>query len=117
MFGLIFKNSFPHFPGHTILIVAATMSNSVWVRWKDSTSSEWMFDKVTALHDDADISDLRKAFLKQQHIEVSPGAVRVREAEDGEMLKASTMLTIYFMPPAGSVTDQVQERARRRLCF
>ena len=64
-----------------------------------------MFDKVTALHDDADIRDLRKAFLKQQHIEVSPGAVRVREAEDGEMLKASTMLTIYFMPPAGSVTD------------
>ena len=78
------------------------MSNSVWVRWKESISNEWLFDKVTELHNDAVISDLRKEFVKQQHIDVSPGAVRVRETKDGEMLKASTTLTIYFIPPADS---------------
>ena len=80
------------------------MSNEVWVRWKDSTSSAGMVlvDTVSDLEDDAQIKDLRKAFVKQQVLDVTPAAVVVRETENGEMLKPSTMLTNYFMPPANS---------------
>ena len=80
------------------------MSNEVWVRWKDSTSSAGMVlvDTVNDLGDHAQIKDLRKAFVKQQVVNVSPAAVVVRETESGEMLKANTMLTNYFMPPADS---------------
>ena len=80
------------------------MSNEVWVRWKDSTSSAGMVlvDTVNDLGDHAQIKDLRKAFVKQQVVNVSPAAVVVRETENGEMLKANTMLTNYFMPPADS---------------
>ena len=71
----------------------------------DSISNEWLFDKVTELHDDADISDLRRAFGKQQNYhKVVPATVQVRETENGEMLKASTKLTIYVLPPADSST-------------
>ena len=76
------------------------MSNKVWVRWKDSTTSEWSFDKVKDLTEDADISDLRHAFVKQQNLSCSPGSIQVREAESGEKLKASTLLTDCFVPSA-----------------
>ena len=80
------------------------MSNEVWVRWQDSTSSAGMVlvDTVNDLGDHAQIKDLRKAFVKQQVVNVSPAAVVVRETDNGEMLKANTMLTNYFMPPADS---------------
>ena len=80
------------------------MSNEVWVRWKDSTSSAGMVlvDTVHDLGDHAQIKDLRKAFVKQQVVNISPAAVVVRETENGEMLKANTVLTNYFMPPSDS---------------
>ena len=75
----------------------ATMSNSVWIRWMDSISNEWLFDKVTELHADADISDLRKSFVAQQALSVSPAAVKVRETENGETLQPDQKLTDYFV--------------------
>lgn len=81
-----------------------TMSNRVWVRWKNSTSNEWSFDKVTELNDDADISEPRKAFVKQQCLEVSPGTLEVRETENGDKLREDATLKdcSYFMSPEGS---------------
>lgn len=76
------------------------MSNIVWVKWQDAAGKEEYSDKVTNLDDSADISDLRRAFVEQQVLNGSPGTVQVRETKDGEMLKSSTKLTVYFVTPA-----------------
>ena len=80
------------------------MSNEVWVKWRGpSTGTTWFVDTVDELKDDAQIKDLRKAFVKQQNLlQISPGGVEVRETENGDMLKVDTTLTNYFVPPAGS---------------
>lgn len=77
------------------------MSNKVWVRWKDSTTGEVLTGKVVELQHDADIDDLRQAFAKQQYfLHFSPATIQVRETENGEKLKASAVLTDFFVPSA-----------------
>ena len=94
----------PKAPAKAPATTKETMSNEVWVRWKDSISNDWLFDKVVGLKDDSLITDLRKAFAKQQEPDIRPpAAVTVRETENGETLKASTKLADYFVPPADSV--------------
>lgn len=62
-----------------------------------------MFDTVRELDDHAQITELRKAFVKQLEPDVKrPTTVKVREREGGEMLQASAKLTKYFVPPANS---------------
>ena len=81
-------------------------NNQVWVRWKDS-SDDWLFDTVTDLKDDAQITDLRKAFVRQQYLQgqLSPAEVQVRETtvHGEDRLKASSPLVTYFVPPTGCV--------------
>ena len=78
------------------------MSNEVWVKWRGPSTGTWSIDTVDKLDNDADVADLRHAFVKQQNLQISPGGVAVRETENGDMLKAGTTLTNYFVPPAGS---------------
>ena len=83
-------------------------NNEVWVRWKDS-SDDWLFDTVTDLKDDAEIKDLRKAFVRQQNLQgqLSPAEVQVRETtvHGEDRLKASSPLVTYFVPPTGCVPE------------
>ena len=98
-----------HKPHHEGFI----MSNEVWVRWIDSARGRWLFDTVSELENDAQIKDLRKAFVKQQFLGVPPAAVEVRETEDTEELEANTILTIYFThPPGGSAADPRPGRSK-----
>ena len=79
------------------------MSNEVWVKWRDPSTGTWLIDTVDKLKDDAQITDLRKAFVKQQNLTtISPGGVQVREVEDGGMFTWDTTLTDYFVPSATS---------------
>ena len=79
------------------------MSNEVWVKWRDPSTGTWLIDTVDKLKDGAQITDLRKAFVKQQNLTtISPGGVQVREVEDGGMFTAGTTLTDYFVPSASS---------------
>eukprot|EP00751_Fragilariopsis_kerguelensis_P029385 CAMPEP_0170916974 /NCGR_PEP_ID=MMETSP0735-20130129/7109_1 /TAXON_ID=186038 /ORGANISM="Fragilariopsis kerguelensis, Strain L26-C5" /LENGTH=615 /DNA_ID=CAMNT_0011315169 /DNA_START=86 /DNA_END=1929 /DNA_ORIENTATION=- len=70
------------------------MSNEVWVKWRDPSTGTWSIDTVDKLKDDAQIKDLRKAFVKQQNLTtISPGGVQVREVEHGEIFTVGTTLT------------------------
>ena len=69
----------------------------------DSICNELLFDKVTELHDNADISDLRKAFVAQQALSVSPAAVKVSETENSKKtLQPDQKLSDYFVPVSDS---------------
>ena len=76
------------------------MYNEVWVTWKDSTTGKGLVDTVDGLEYGAQIKDLRRAFVKQHEPDVRRATVEVRETEDGEMLQADKMLSVYFVPPA-----------------
>ena len=79
------------------------MSNSVWIRWKDSSSGTVLFDTVRYLEDEAQIKDLRFAFVEQQRLpKVTPAAVQVRQKECGETLEPDQKLTDYFVPVSDS---------------
>lgn len=80
------------------------MSNMVWVKWEDAAVKEdEYFSKVINLDDSADIDDLRRAFVEPLEPSVQrPAAIQVRETRDGEMLKSSKKLSIYFVPAASS---------------
>ena len=85
------------------------MRNKVWVTWKSSTGED-LFDKVTKLAGDSDVTDLRKAFVEQQNFaSTSPGTLPVFEREDGEKLKAGKELKDYFTAPAGSASEALPE--------
>ena len=92
------------------------MSNKVWVTWMDSISNEWLFDKVTELHADADISDLRKSLVAQQALSVSPAAVKVREAENGEMLQPDQKLTDYFVSDSKAASGPGRSKDSALFC-
>ena len=72
------------------------MTNKVWVTWKDSISGADLFDKVTNLHDSADISDLRRAFVKQHEPDVRRPATLIVSTKEGKELKANLPLKLYF---------------------
>ena len=78
------------------------MRNEVWVRWKDSTTGKGLVDTVDGLEYGAQIKDLRRAFVKQHEPAVRRATVEVRETEDGQMLEADKMLSVYFVPPTDS---------------
>ena len=48
------------------------------------------------------VSDLRRAFVKQHEPDLRHATVEVRETEDGQMLEAHKMLSVYFVPPEDS---------------
>ena len=74
------------------------ISNSVWIRWIDSTGAV-LSDTVDELQDEAQIKDLRKAFVAQQALSVSPAAVEVRKTENGHMLEPNKRLAEYLVGP------------------
>jgi hypothetical protein len=83
-------------------IVSITMSNKVWVTWKDA-AGEPSHAKVINLDDDADADDLRVAFVKQQNLTTTvPGQLKVFEPEDGGKLDEGKKLKEYFTAPSGS---------------
>lgn len=79
------------------------MSKSIWIRWKDYTGVE-LFDTVDELTVEAQVKDLRKAFVEQSGDSVKgihPASIQVRETENAEMLRASKKLKKYFVAPCG----------------
>eukprot|EP00978_Attheya_sp_CCMP212_P037562 scaffold178534_cov51-Attheya_sp.AAC.1 len=78
------------------------MSNTVWVRWWTASSTDRMFNaKVKELDDDADVDDLRNAFVQQHEPSVQrPASLKV--FENDEQLSEDKKLKDYFVPPAGS---------------
>lgn len=68
----------------------------MWVTWKNA-SNNWLVDKVTNLNGDADVSDLRKAFVTQQNLQISPGGVSVSVGAEGEALEEDEVLQPYFV--------------------
>jgi hypothetical protein len=78
--------------------VAITMSNKVWVTWKDA-AGDVLHSKVTNLDDDADVDDLRKAFVDQQNLATTiPGGLEV-SAADGIVLSEDATLKLFFVTP------------------
>ena len=76
------------------------MSRKLWVTWQGTVCNSWRIDKVIGLEDDADITDLRRAFVHQQNLNnVPPGEIDVCETKDGDPLEEDTALSIYFVPP------------------
>ena len=78
------------------------MSNEVWVKVKDP---DWSTDTVHSLADNAQVKDLRRAFVEQQKLNISPATVKVFETENsGVELSSTTGLKDmnYFAPPVGS---------------
>mmetsp|Transcript_23737 Transcript_23737/g.36034 ORF Transcript_23737/g.36034 Transcript_23737/m.36034 type:complete len:316 (-) Transcript_23737:1586-2533(-) len=76
------------------------MSQKVWVTWKYD-SNNWLFGKVTNLNDNDDVDDLRKAFVKQQNLNISPDGVSVSAAGvEGEALEEDKGLQPYFVSNA-----------------
>ena len=112
----------------------------VWVKWIDpTTSNDWLPEKVRNLDGNADISDLRVAFVEQRRSpfwqQVDPATVEVSKSEGGEALEANASVREYFVPPpnaapvlAGQSKDtalvltlppqqQQQQQVSRDLCF
>lgn len=81
------------------------MSNKkVWVTWKDSATYKTLNDKVINLDDDADISDLRRAFVKARGWGTDPATLSVSEKEGDEELlelEEDKSLTGYFVSTKG----------------
>jgi hypothetical protein len=81
------------------------MSNKLWVKWLDPIKGEWLFDKVRKLADDADVADMRVAFVEQLEPDIRrPSYVIVHEKEgDRErILQPDSGLAQYFIPPAST---------------
>ena len=72
------------------------MSEKVWVKWKNA-GSNWLFGKVTNLAADADVDDLRKAFVMQQNLQISPGRLSVSLGAEGEVLEEDGFLQPHFV--------------------
>eukprot|EP00978_Attheya_sp_CCMP212_P017776 scaffold47860_cov39-Attheya_sp.AAC.2 len=75
-------------------------NNTVWVRWRDSSTGGMFYDKVMELDDDAEVVDLRRAFVAQEKLDIGPATLKV--FENGEKLSEDKKLKDYFVPPAGS---------------
>ena len=108
------------------------MSNKVWVTWKWAAGEDPLVDKVIDLDNNADVADLRRLFVTQQQLQVSPGTLSVSKTDGGEKLKAGDPLQPYFVLPPGSaglagpgqdddtalfVTFQQQPKGELRCCF
>ena len=78
------------------------MCNEVWVRWKDSETGKGLVDMVDELEDGAQIKDLHRAFVKQHKPDIWHATVEVCKMENGQVLEADKMLSVYFVPPADS---------------
>eukprot|EP00978_Attheya_sp_CCMP212_P022149 scaffold65731_cov32-Attheya_sp.AAC.2 len=76
------------------------MSNTVWVTWKDSSTDAMFYAKVIELEYDAEVVDLRRAFVAQQRLGIGPASLKV--FENGEKLSEDKKLKDYFVPPADS---------------
>jgi hypothetical protein len=79
-------------------------NNKVWVTWRDSSTGgiNMSYAKVIELEDDADVDDLRRAFVALAKLDVGPTTVTVSVFENGEKLSEDKKLKDYFVPPAGS---------------
>ena len=73
-------------------------NNQVWVTWKSPASGEFVADTVGELSGGAKIKDLRREFVGQQFLQISPADVKVREEENGQVLLAGTSIKQYFVP-------------------
>ena len=76
------------------------MSNEVWVTWKDSDGKQ-LVARIDGLKATADVEHLRKAFVKEFKLNIIHAYVEVRETKQGEGLKASAKLSIYFVNDEG----------------
>eukprot|EP00978_Attheya_sp_CCMP212_P041524 scaffold239002_cov62-Attheya_sp.AAC.2 len=94
---------------HTSILLFAfvdnTMSNKVWVTWKDAAGNAF-YAKVTNLDEHADVDDLRTKFVDQQKITVGPGVLSVFETERGAELRASKKLKDYSFTDASDAATQ-----------
>eukprot|EP00978_Attheya_sp_CCMP212_P020835 scaffold60175_cov106-Attheya_sp.AAC.1 len=98
-----YSRNLPHYHSYYLSIAvyaSSTMSNTVWVRWTASSTDAMFYAKVKELDDDADVDDLRNAFVGQQRLDIGPATVSV--FENGEKLSEDKKLKDYFVPPAGS---------------
>ena len=80
-------------------------NNQVWVTWKSPASGEFVADTVEDLSGGAKINNLCRQFAKQRKEQadesIDPVAVKVRETENGQVLRAGTPIKKYFVPPEG----------------
>jgi hypothetical protein len=84
-------------------------NNKLWVKYKSSdgsSSEEYYYDKVYGLADDADVADLRRAFVEQKHLQVDPGAVVVRIEEGQTKLEEDAPVSQYFIVSGESEEDK-----------
>lgn len=70
-------------------------NNKLWVTWKDSEGNQ-LFDTVDGLEDTGIVADLRKVFVQQQNLLITPAAVKVHEPVKSEELDAEAVLEKYF---------------------
>jgi hypothetical protein len=90
---------------------ATTMSNKLWVKWKssDSSSMEYYCGQVVGLADDANVDDLRRAFVQQLEPDVRrPAALQVHEKEGQTKLEEDALLSQYFIVNGESEQDKKQ---------
>jgi hypothetical protein len=85
------------------------MSNKLWVKYKSSDGSneeEYYCDQIIGLANDALVCDLRRAFVEQQHLQISPAAVVVRIEEGQTKLEEDATLKLYFIDSGDSEEDK-----------
>jgi hypothetical protein len=114
-------------------IVSITMSNKVWVTWKDPATGKVVASKVYGLEDNADVDDLRIEFLaKRPGLELDPAHLEIFATQDGGKLDEGKELKEYFTNSAGSLSlpgkskatalivmfpPQQQQNGKLRCCF
>ena len=78
----------------------SSTNNEAWVTWKDPEDGETFFDTVTGLSSNTVVYKLCEDFVKQQYLQnVDPADVKVRETENGQVLRAGTPIKQYIVPP------------------
>jgi hypothetical protein len=79
-------------------IVANTMSNKVWVTWKDAEGQD-LFAMVKRLDEGALVDDLRDAFVADRRINVDPATLKVSKTQGGEKLEEDQPVRDFFVIP------------------